>query len=72
MDQIIQGAQDDIYVNRDSLLKSANEEFVGAGLDPRITLVVNYHGEGIITIESFCLYMYVGVFRFKVAVESRH
>lgn len=66
---MIQGAQDEIFVNRDGLLKSANEEFVDTELDPRVTLVVNYHGEGIIIIESFSLYMYAAVYRFEVRLE---
>ena len=46
LNSAILGAQDDIFVNRQNLIKTANEEILGDSLDPRITLCVNFHGEG--------------------------
>lgn len=46
LDTVPEGEQLDIYVFRESLVASANEELVGIEIDPRVPLSVHFYGEG--------------------------
>lgn len=51
LDTMMSGAETDIFVNRQHLRETANEEILGdEDIDPRIPLNVHFHGEGNSTI----------------------
>lgn len=47
LDAALTGAEMNIYVDRQSLLQTANEELTNVDIDIRIPLRVNFYGEGI-------------------------
>lgn len=46
LDTALSGAEQDIFINRQQLLVSANEELLDNDIDPRVPLNVHFHGEG--------------------------